>query len=902
MSERNEVEALRRENALKTAVLDVGRILFTAGELEPQLAAALARLGEALAAASLLMYRGKPDVEHFHHYGEWSPASPEVSFAREETQNVTAKRLGIGFALDRLRQGSCVTRPLADLPGSARSFWRRDGGAHLALVPLWLTGEWRGMWGILVCVSQRPLSPPLRQTLLEAGRVIGARLMIGKVHEAEREARRQSEVLREFARIVNTSLSPEKVLQQALTQLRRVLTFDSVSIFLTSYKGQPEFVAGAGYDDPEMTTQAATDLLKSSPILAQMAADHQPVLSPDVRDLPGWIWVPGAEQVRSFMAVPLLRRDRMLGVAMLDSRQEDFFTPEDLQIVETLAQHLAVAVDNARLFEARARQLRLAHTLQRVGALHTTSLSPTAVYESLFDLLAQVINYDSVSLQLLHPEEKYLELVASRGFPDQQMLQKKMRKLGSVAMAKVADPPYWAVIMNASADLRWKQVAGTEQIRSWIGAALRVKGRLIGVLNVDSNTSGTYDNNMGEMVAAFANQAAVAIENAQLYERLREMTEDLTRQVAERTADLQAERDRTMAILESAGQGIILTDLGMEIVYVNSAMERQSGYARLVLTGRPLQSLLSDEVSDADFSQMQQTVQAGRGWSGEWVVSHQDGHTYDVAITISPFRAPDKSINGFVAVLTDITRLKEVERLKTRFVSNVSHELRTPLTNIKMYLTLLERGRAERRQAYLAVLQEETARLAQLIQDLLDLSQLEEDMPSQDVRADAAAVLQNVLTSLASRAEAKEVELRQEMEGPLPQATIAPQLLAQVMANLVDNAIAYTPAQGEVCLTGGTAWRRQRPFIWMRVADNGPGILPEELPHLFDRFYRGRQGEERKVPGTGLGLAICKEIVTRYGGYIDVDSAPGEGAAFTVWLPAVEPAPSSLPEAAGGAA
>jgi signal transduction histidine kinase len=320
------------------------------------------------------------------------------------------------------------------------------------------------------------------------------------------------------------------------------------------------------------------------------------------------------------------------------------------------------------------------------------------------------------------------------------------------------------------------------------------------------------------------------------------------------------------------------------------------------LTERPLQTLLSDEVSDADFSQMRKTVQSGRGWSGEWVVRHQDGHTYDVAITISPFRASDKSINGFVAVLTDITRLKEVERLKTRFVSNVSHELRTPLTNIKMYLTLLERGPAERRQTYLAVLQEETARLAQLIQDLLDLSQLEMDMPSQDVRADAAAVLQNVLASLASRAEAKEVELCQEMEGPLPQATIAPQLLAQVMANLVDNAIAYTPAQGEVRLTGGTAWRRQRPFIWMRVADNGPGILPEELPHLFDRFYRGRQGEERKVPGTGLGLAICKEIVTRYGGYIDVDSAPGEGAAFTVWLPAVEPAPSSLPEAAGGLA
>lgn len=894
------MEDLRRENALKTAVLGIGQELFTAGEFEPQLAAALARLGGALPVSCLIVYRSSPDAAQFHHQLEWNRSQTKGGFAGEEDQNVTGETLGIDFVLDRLRQGEVVACSIADLPPAARSFWRRDAGAYISLAPIWLTGQWRGMWGILGSVSERPLPPPVQSALLEAGQVIGARLMITKIHQAEREARRRAEVLREFARIVNTSLSPQKVLQQALTHLRRVLTFDSVSIYLMAYEGQPEFVAGTGYEDPEMTTQAATDLLKSSPILAQMAEDHRPVVSPDVRHLPGWIWIPGAEHVRSFMAVPLLRRKRMLGAVMLDSRQEDFFTPQDLQIVETLAQHLAVAVDNARLFEARERQLRLARTLQQVGALHTTSLSPMDVYEAIFDLLAQVIEYDSVSLQLLHSEEPRMELVAARGFPQEEVLRSSTQAIGSASMNKVADPPYWAVITDTSTDPRWLSLPGTEQICSWIGAALRVKERLIGILNVDSNTPGSYDRHMGETVAAFANQAAVAIENAQLYEKLWEMTDDLARRVAERTADLQAERDRTLAILESAGQGIILTNLGMDVVYVNSALERQSGYGRLMLTGRPLQSLLSDEVSSDDFLQMQQTVQSGRQWSGEWVVHHRDGHTFDVAVTISPFRGSDGSINGFVAVLTDITRLKEVERLKTRFVSNVSHELRTPLTNIKMYLTLMERGSAERREKYLSVLQKETARLSQLIQDLLDLSQLEMDVPAEGVSAEATSVLQNVLVSLAPKAAEKEVDLEGEFPETLPYAAIAPQLLAQVMANLVDNAIAYTPASGDVRLTAGTSLHRQRPFIWVRVADNGPGISPEELPHLFDRFYRGRQGEERKVPGTGLGLAVCKEIVTRYGGHIDVDSAPDEGATFTVWLPAVKAAPSALSAIVGG--
>jgi signal transduction histidine kinase len=228
-------------------------------------------------------------------------------------------------------------------------------------------------------------------------------------------------------------------------------------------------------------------------------------------------------------------------------------------------------------------------------------------------------------------------------------------------------------------------------------------------------------------------------------------------------------------------------------------------------------------------------------------------------------------------------RLQELDRLKSRFVSDVSHELRTPVANIKLYLHLLEHGKVEKRSDYLTVLREQSDRQSQLVEDILRLSRLELGKEKVEfVPVDLNAVVGQVFAALQPAAEAANLELTFEPDEDLPLVRAERNQLAQVVTNLVTNAIKYTPA-GQVrinlCLDA------ERGQACLEVHDTGMGIDPQDLPHIFERFYRGQKVGGSTVPGTGLGLSIVKEIVDLHEGKIEVESQLGTGSTFRVWLP-----------------
>ncbi len=227
-------------------------------------------------------------------------------------------------------------------------------------------------------------------------------------------------------------------------------------------------------------------------------------------------------------------------------------------------------------------------------------------------------------------------------------------------------------------------------------------------------------------------------------------------------------------------------------------------------------------------------------------------------------------------------RLAELDRLKSKFVSDVSHELRTPIANLKLYANLLERGKPEKYPHYLTVLKQQTQRLSQLVEDILDLSRLE--IARHGVLfgpVDLSAVIDQIVTAHQPRAEAAGLTLTLAAADDLPPVRGDIHQLTQVMTNLIVNALNYTP-QGWVRVTMIPAADGQ---VRVGVADSGLGIAPDDLPHIFDRFYRGRHARQRDIPGTGLGLAIVKEIVEAHQGVITVDSRVGEGTTFRVDLP-----------------
>jgi PAS domain S-box-containing protein len=962
------------------------------------------------------------------------------------------------------------------LPEAERAQMRQRGAKSILTVPLIIKEKVLGYSELWESRYQREFTPA--EIRLARGIVQQAAIAFehARLFELQRTQLRLFQTLQAVGALLTTSIRPEALCEQIFDLLAQVVTYDSVSIQLLDDKGKLSLLASRGYGNLEQVRQSTQNL--DVDLLRQRWQGRRMMVVADTQMAEEWEQPPMSSDIRSWIGAALTIQGGMVGILNVNSSQINAYNAAVGEMVVAFANQAAVAIENARLFAAERRQLRLSQTLQQVGALLTSRLSLNEVFEQILDLLSQVVAYDSVSIQLIDGEETYM--AAGRGFPDHALSQKIVSQITTPTLKqRWGDDQKIIVLPDTHRDERWNTSLGNEYIRSWIGAALRVKGRLLGIVNVDSATPHAYDTETGEMVLAFANQAGVAIENARLheetrqrakelailhqvalataatvnvddliqqtteliaatlypdvfgfvlidsttgklqphptyhgipghalkqnipyessvtgyvartgqplllkdvtrdplyyqvlpttrsevavplnvrervrgvinvespqlnafsendvrflttlagqvsialeratlYESLQEYTAHLAQEVNRRTAELRAERDRNLAVLDSAGEGVFFTDCHGVILYVNPAMTRLTGYTVVESLGQTprLWHAVSHAVTHAvthaashavshavthagsetasavdPYRKMWVAIQRGVAWSGEMVNRRRDGSFYDAHLTMAPIHSTIGELTGFVGIQSDISHLKEVDRLKSKFVSNVSHELRTPLTNIKTYLTLLQRGKPERKEHYLAVLQHETDRLTALIQHLLDLSRLEtEAAPLQLQPTDVYEVAVRLMDSFMAKAESKQIKLHLELSPGLPKAMAEPYRLEQVLTNLVGNALAYSDDGGKVVIRAGAEQNETDSHLWLSVTDNGPGIPPEEMPRLFERFFRGQLAHERNIPGTGLGLAICKEIIERHQGSLEVESVPGEITVFRVRLLAV---------------
>jgi len=231
--------------------------------------------------------------------------------------------------------------------------------------------------------------------------------------------------------------------------------------------------------------------------------------------------------------------------------------------------------------------------------------------------------------------------------------------------------------------------------------------------------------------------------------------------------------------------------------------------------------------------------------------------------------------------------LRRVNKIRRDFVANVSHELKTPATSLRLLAETLEETIDEdpvQARLFAAQLKKETERLSQLIADLLDLTRLEsEDRVENPVPVDVRSVLMTVLARMRSVARRKNITLQWKRFGKAAQYTVRGDetQLASMFTNLVDNAVKYTPPGGRVEVTGGFEGME----VVIRVSDTGIGIPEGKLPRIFERFYRVDKARSKETGGTGLGLSIVKHVAENHGGRVTVESTPGEGSTFTVYLP-----------------
>jgi signal transduction histidine kinase len=235
--------------------------------------------------------------------------------------------------------------------------------------------------------------------------------------------------------------------------------------------------------------------------------------------------------------------------------------------------------------------------------------------------------------------------------------------------------------------------------------------------------------------------------------------------------------------------------------------------------------------------------------------------------------------------LFDLTDTRRLEAVRRDFVANVSHELKTPLTVIGGFAETLTMDDlpAEQRARFVATIRANTERMRRIVDDLLDLSRIESGgwrpVPS---TVDAQAAAEEVMTAARRQADEKHVVLTAAIAPDAPAIWADPTAVRQVLANLVDNAVRYTPAGGTVMIST----RRVDGGVWLSVRDTGIGIAAEHLPRIFERFYRADPGRSREAGGTGLGLAIVRHLVESHGGRVEAASEPGRGTVIIAFFPA----------------
>jgi two-component system, NtrC family, sensor histidine kinase KinB len=347
-----------------------------------------------------------------------------------------------------------------------------------------------------------------------------------------------------------------------------------------------------------------------------------------------------------------------------------------------------------------------------------------------------------------------------------------------------------------------------------------------------------------------------------------------------------AEKRKSDAILMSIDDGILVVDSEFKISDLNPAAATALGVDVHGARGRHFLEVTRSELL---FDHIRRAAESGRPLipaeegADEVMLPHGDSHRY-YQFSTTPIYAGAGSMVGVVLVLRDITKLKELDRLKSEFVLMASHELRTPLTSIGMSVDLLmERIQSEigdKEKQLLSAAHEEVERLKALISDLLDLSRIEAGKIDMEFeRASVSLLLERAVGVLQAQADEKSVDLSMEIQEGLPPVKADPNKIVWVLTNLGGNALRFTDRGGHIRV----AARRLGPQVHISVHDDGVGIPQEYQSKIFDKFVQVQTHGGRE--GSGLGLAICKEIVRAHGGTIWVDSTPGQGSVFTFTLP-----------------
>jgi signal transduction histidine kinase/signal transduction protein with GAF and PtsI domain len=568
----------------------------------------------------------------------------------------------------------------------------------------------------------------------------------------------------------------------------------------------------------------------------------------------------------AYVAVPIIIRDDVYGVLLGGTRARHRFTERDVHVLSSMAAQAAVAIENARLYTVTQYNLAAAALLNDAARTLHRTLDARRLLPDALQGLGQTFSAVGAAVILFGEGGSGQGTVIRWGAMPEDAMRALAEPLGKrEAPLLVPDAASRPDLIPAGA-----LEAGPRGL-----AAFPVRGRsrvLGGLALLFSGHRSLYEAET-RLLAAYADQLAMALDNTALFE--------------------EAENKKTQLeqVFASTSDGFLVVDLGGRIVGFN----RQGG---------ELLGIIPDEVVGRPFQHLVEVLGPAVAWvegnAPALLPSNHSGRPAAAAGDLE-LRAPEPRTLGWRAAptrdllgatvgvtitLNDVTRQREIDRMKTEFVSTVSHELRTPLTSIKGSLHLLlsdptlQLDATQRQLVDISV--KNTDRLIRLITNILDISKIEAghiqlELGMHRVEEFVSAAVDGIVAFAESRRIAIEVEVPDD----LPPVQVDVDRMVQVVTNLLSNAIKFSPPGSTVTVTA----RRAGKQLELRVTDHGRGIAAEDMGKLFKKFQQLDGSNVRSVGGTGLGLAICRGIVDEHGGSIGVESQPGQGATFTVTVP-----------------
>jgi PAS domain S-box-containing protein len=521
--------------------------------------------------------------------------------------------------------------------------------------------------------------------------------------------------------------------------------------------------------------------------------------------------------------------------------------------------------------------------LLKIAETATQSLDTEQILKDTLDESLAFLGFEIGFIRTLEPGTKNALVRVARGLSSPEFLSSVI-SLASEQLSPskvVYDTKDVYIANDIRKDPLYKnRFMEQEGVISTAAAPVMSKNRVLGIMVMGSRRFHRFARREIHLLKAFGSQLGVALENAQLYQ-----------EVANGKAYIEN-------LVENAADVIICTDTQDQIQTWNRGAQVLFGYSKEEVIGKHLAILLPPERFH-ELEEMRTKVELSGALRDIEVQSkRKDRVVIYLSLSVSPIRDADGKIVGFLRVAKDISekkrferRLKELDRMKSDFVSNVSHELRTPLTAIKGSVDNMIDGITgplnEKQTRYLVRIKSNADRLGRLITDLLDLSKIEAGKI--DLRPAYLAVnllAKEVVEVLRSVAGEKLINLEVTSPEDDVQTWGDKDKIVQVLMNLIGNALKFTPVHGQVKVA---IEKLDSEWVRVSVADTGPGIPAEEAAKIFDKFYQVEQSNKQKTRGTGLGLAISRALVEMHGGKIWIDGGMEGGSVFSFTLPARRP-------------